>query len=259
MVDYYKNLITGQFPQSMYAKVLSDPEYFKEVEAAERTIRIYYEDTYELYRTGNYAEVISRTDYALKNYGESSLVPQFTYLGTLAKGKNSDRKIFRENLTALVEKYPGTDIAGDAQNLIDYMDRERPELKEAEEFKLSMKLYKVPVAEPHVFFYALSKKINANQLIFNIINFNLDHFDLLNLRVDMAGLNSEQNLILVKTFPNQQEVIKYRGTILSSETISKDMPDVSLIPAVISEENLKILQEDTSLNRYLKFYNENYP
>lgn len=259
MVDYYKNLITGQFPQSMYAKVLSDPEYFKELEAAEKSVRLYYEQTYEFYRMGNYTEVISRTDYALKQYTQSPLIPQFTYLGTLAEGKNSDQKVFRENLTALVMKYPGTDIAGDAQNLIDYMDREHPEMKEAEEIKISRKLYRISATEPHLFAYVLDKKINTNQLIFNIINFNLDHFDHLNLRVDLTDLNTTQNLILVKPFPNQQEVMQYLNAIRTSETIFKDMPEVSLLPVIISEENLNTLKEDKSIDRYLKFFNENYP
>ena len=259
MVDYYKNLIIGQFPQSMYAKVLSDPDYFREIEAAEKSVQLYYEQTYDFYRTGNYAEVIVRTDYALKNYTESPLIPQFTYLSTLAKGKNSDQKVFRENLTALVLKYPGTDIASDAQNLIDYMDKEHPELKEAEEIKLSKKLYRFSATDPHIFVYVLNKKINANQLIFNIINFNLDQFDQLNLRVDLAELNSTENLILVKSFPNQQEVMQYLKAIRSSETILKDMPEVSLLPLVISEENMKTLREDKSIDRYLKFFNENYP
>jgi tetratricopeptide (TPR) repeat protein len=258
MADYYKNIIIGQFPQSMYAKVLSDPEYFKELEAEEQSVRLYYEQTYDLYRVGNYAEVITRTDFALKNYPGNALIPQFTYLGILAKGKNSDQKIFRDNLTALVLKYPATDIASDAQNLIDYMDKEHPEMKEAEEIKQSKKLYRVSPDEPHAFAYVLDKKINSNQLIFNIINFNLDHFDALNLRVDIVNLNPAQNLILVKPFPNQQEAMQYLNAIRSDETLLKDMPQVLLLPVLISEENLNTLKEDKSVDRYLKFFNENY-
>jgi tetratricopeptide (TPR) repeat protein len=259
MADYYKNLIISQFPQSMYAKVLSDPDYFKELEAEEKAVRLYYEQTYELYTTGNYTEVIARVDYAFKNYPENQLVPQFTYLGVLARGKNSDQKMFREDLSALVLKYPGTDIAIDAQNLIDYMDKEHPEIKEAEEIKQSKILYRYSAAEPHVFAYVLDKKINTNQLIFNIINFNLDHFDELNLRVDIADLNSSQNLILVKPFPNQQQVMQYLDTIRSSEEVFKDMPELQLIPLAISEGNLNALKEDKSVDRYLMFFNENYP
>ena len=258
MVDYYKNIITGQFPQSMYAKVLSNPEYFKELEAEEQSVQRYYEQTYEIYKAGNYAEVITRSDYALKNYPGNSLIPQFAYLDVLAKGKNSDQKIFRDNLTALVLKYPGSDIASDAQNIINYMDKEHPEMKEAEEIILSKKLYQPSSDGLHVFVYVLNKNINSNQLVFNIINFNLDHYDQLNLRVEIADLNTTQNLILVKPFRNQQEVMQYLNAIRSSDAIFKDMPEISLLPVAISEGNLNTLKEDKSVDRYLKFFKENY-
>ena len=258
MIDYYKNIITGQFPQSMYAKVLSNPEYFKELEAEEKAELQYYERTYELYKAGNFAEVINRCDSALNNLQANKLTPQFTYLGVLARGKNSDRKIFRDNLTALVLKYPNTDIASDAQNIIDYMDKEHPEMKAEEEVKLSRKLYQAAPDLPHVFAFILNKKINANQLIFNIINFNLDHFDNLNLRVDITDLNDSESLILVSPFHNQQEVMQYLNVIRSSDAILKDLPDISLLSVAISEVNLTTLKEDKSIDRYLMFFNENY-
>ncbi len=259
MVDYYKNTIISQFPESMYAKVLSNPDYFRQLEAQERAVQLYYEQTYDLFKAGDYAEVVIRSEYALKTYPDHALIPRFAYLGALAKGKGSDQQELRVNLIALVQKYPGTDVASDAQILIDYMNREHPEMKEAEEVILSQKLYQVSGNEPHFFAYVLDKKIDANQLVFNIINFNLDNFDQLNLRVDIAELNTTQKLIIVKPFPDKITVMQYFSSITSSKAIFKDMPAVSLIPVSISESNYSTLKEDKSIDRYLKFYNETYP
>lgn len=259
MADFYKNTIIAQFPESMYAKVLSNPDYFKELEAEERAVHLYYEETYAFFKSGNYAEVIIRCSNALKSYPDSPLVPQFSYLGALAKGKGSDPKIFRENLTALVQQFPNTDVASDAQNLIDYMDKEHPEMKEAEEIILSKKLYQFSPDQPHLFAYVLPRKINVNQLIFNIINFNLDHFDPLNLRVDRIDLNDTQQLILIKPFPGKEEAMTYAEAIHSSSSLLNDMAGIEPLPMAISEPNLSILKEDKSVDRYLKFFNENYP
>ncbi len=49
LVDYYKNTIISQFPESMYAKVLANPDYIKELEKEEQAVRQYYEQTYELF------------------------------------------------------------------------------------------------------------------------------------------------------------------------------------------------------------------
>jgi tetratricopeptide (TPR) repeat protein len=258
LIDYYKNNIIRQFPESMYAKVLTDPDYFKELEKEEQAVRQYYEQTYKFYQDGNNAEVIARTDHALKTYPDHVLIPQFDYLGVLAEGKTIDRKVFRENLTSVIAKYPGTEIASDAGNLISYMDKEHPELKEAEEIKISQRLYQVASDTFHLFAFALDKKINTNQLVFNIINFNLDSFDKLNLIVEIISLNATQSLITVKTFSNQEQVMQYFDAIILSEVIHKDMPDINLIPLAISAPNLKTLLEDKSVDRYSKFFNENY-
>jgi hypothetical protein len=210
------------------------------------------------YKAANYNDVITRADLALKTYPGNALIPQFDYLGTLAKGKTIDRKIFRENLSTIVTRYPNTEIAEDAQNLIDYIDNEHPELKEAEEIKISQQLYQPSSDNQQLFSFVLNNKINTNQLVFNIINFNLDHFDNLNLIVEIINLNTTQNLVLVKPFSNQQQVMQYLNTISSSDALLKDMPEVTLISMAISEQNLKTLQEDKSVDRYLKFFNETY-
>jgi len=259
MTDYYKNIIAGQFPESMYAKVLTNPSYIQELEQEEKKIRDYYAETYELYKSGNYSEVVARTGYALSGFKDHPLIPQFSYLGLLAAGKNEDQKIFRENLLALITKYPGSEVAGDAQNLVNYMDKEHPELKEAQDKIISRKLFQVDYDSEHVFAFIVDKKSNINQLIFNIINFNLDNFDKLNLRADIADLNNRQNLVVVKPFRNKDAVMEYLHAISTSEDIHKDIPEISLVPVAISLENFNILKSEKSSDLYLKFYNENYP
>ncbi len=258
MADYYKNILALKFPQSMYTKVLINPGYLQELEKEDQKIRQYYSETYDLYKSGKYPEVIERAAYGQENFKDNPLLPKFGYLSLLASGKIGDRKTFRENLLAWVEKYPGTDMAADAQNLVDYMDKEHPEIKEAQDIIISQKLYQLDPGSEHVFAYLVDKKTNINQLIFNIINFNLDNFDTLNLLAEVADLNPRQNLVVVKPFPDGDAVMKYLHAIRSSETIIKDIPGISLIPFAISVENYNILKTNKSADLYLKFFNENY-
>jgi hypothetical protein len=258
MVDYYKNLIVTRFPESMYAKVLNDPEYFRELEKADQVVRQYYEQTYALYQSGNFADVVTRTNYARENYTSHKLMPQFNYLGVLADGKTADRSIFRDSLKAIAAKYPGTEIASDANNLISYMDKEHPEIKEAEEIKISQELYLYSPHGKHYFVFALDKRINTNQFVFNVINYNLDYHDSLDLIVEIIDLNKAQNLITVRIFSDQEQAMQYLTGVTASEEILKDMPEINKIPFVITEKDLGTLRKDQSVERYLKFYNENY-
>jgi hypothetical protein len=105
--------------------------------------------------------------------------------------------------------------------------------------------------------FALDRRINTNQFVFNIINYNLDHYDSLNLIVEVINIDN-RNLVSVKTFRNQQQAMNYLKEITASKEITKDMPETPMIPFVISDRNLEVLRKDKSVDRYLKFFNEKY-
>ncbi len=258
MANYYKDLISSQFPESMYAKVLTNPKYAEELEKEANKIKQYYEETYALYKAENYPEVISRSNYALENFRNDALIPQFAYLGTLAAGKNADRKVFRENLLALISKYPKSDIVDDAKNLISYMDKDHPEIKEAHDIQESRKMYMLDPNTEHLFVFLVDKSLNKNQLIFNIINFNLDNFDKLNLRVDAVDLNTKQTLVLVKPFHDATQAMAYYNAIRTSADVMKDLSGQSVSSMVITNNNLGTMRMEKSADLYLKFFSENY-
>jgi hypothetical protein len=138
------------------------------------------------------------------------------------------------------------------------MDKEHPEIKEEHDILVSKKLYQPDYDTEHLFAFIVDKKMNTNQLIFNIINFNLDNFDKLGLRVDISDLNPRQNLVLVKTFHDKNEAMAYLNAVRSSETLLKDIPGAEITPIIISSGNLSILKSDKSADLYFKFFTENY-
>ncbi|MBN1158037.1 MAG: tetratricopeptide repeat protein [Bacteroidales bacterium] len=256
--ELYKNTIVSEFPETMYAKVLSDPGYIDELERNRQQMEEYYEETYRHFENGNYSEVIRRADHALQNFTESGLLSRFAYLRILAQGSETDRKTFRDDLLALISEYPGTEVADDAGRVVGYLDRETPEFRAEEERIMAKELYTLNSETGHMFVFVTDRGMDVNQLIFNIINFNLDYFDNLNLRVDLVNLDARQSLIVVKPFPAQDDAVEYMATIRDDEGIWKDIPELELMPLVISEENYETLLEDGSLSRYVQFFNENY-
>jgi tetratricopeptide (TPR) repeat protein len=55
MVEMYKNRIISQFPNSTYAKLLKNPDYFKEIEEGQNKIHNYYIETYNNYLNKKYS------------------------------------------------------------------------------------------------------------------------------------------------------------------------------------------------------------
>ncbi|OFY58983.1 MAG: hypothetical protein A2Y87_09930, partial [Bacteroidetes bacterium RBG_13_46_8] len=123
-INLNKNRIVSEFPESVYAKILTNPDYLKEIEAEEKKIVRQYEECYDLFTLGNYPEVITRSSRVLADNPGNPLVPQFDYLRALSVGKTSDTKTFRDTLNRIVSSYPGTEVYDAAMNIIAYMNKE---------------------------------------------------------------------------------------------------------------------------------------
>jgi tetratricopeptide (TPR) repeat protein len=258
MVETYKNKIISQFPNSTYARLLANPDYFKEVEAEQNKINDFYAETYSKYLKKQYADVISQSDYAIKNYPDNKLISQFDYLRTLSIGRTNDFKTFKESLYHIVSSYPMTDVAEDAKKIIAFLDKEHPDLKEEEEKEIAIALYKYEENTVHFFAFVLYDRSYMSQLMFNIINFNLDNFDELNLKAESTQINGSQDIITVMAFKNKAESLEYYNKASSDNSILKDVDESKVQKMVISAANLNILKTDKSVDRYLKFFNEYY-
>ncbi len=259
MAEFYKNKIIGDFPESSYAKLLSNPNYLKELEKAENKVNIYYAETYEKYKKNLYQDVITRCDYALANYPDDNLVARFAYLRALSLGQTAGVKVLRENLFTIISKYPGTEVSDNAQHILAFIDKERPALKEEQEKVIAGKLYEFNAGVTHFFGFVVPKNINNNQLIFNIINFNLDNYDKLNLRVETVDLNPNQSVVILKSFRDMNSAMDYYRNITGNQEVFRDVDASGIYGFVISEPNFAVLNSDKSPERYMKFFTENYP
>lgn len=257
-VEYYKNSIIREFPESTYAKVLINPDYVKEMETELDKAKKYYNETYALFRDQKYTEVITRTDYALKTYDDADLLPKFEYMHTISAGKSQDVNTFRKELLNLISKYPNTGVADNAKILIRYIDNQHPEVQEQAVQEQAEELYQISDSLEHYFAFVIPKNVNINQLLFNIINFNLDNFPDNKLTQVKEQLNDKQDVVLVKSFESKNEVMFYYKKITASDETFKDIQKNELIPLVISTANYKILQQDKSVDKYIKFFDQHY-
>jgi tetratricopeptide (TPR) repeat protein len=257
-VEYYKNALIREFPESTYAKVLINPDYVKQIETEQNKAEKYYNETFSLFRNQNYAEVITRTDYALKNFNDADLLPKFEYMHTVSVGKSQEVDMFRKQLLKLVSKYPKTGVADNAKILIRYLDNQHPEVKEQEVQKAAEILYQIGDSVEHYFAFVIPKNVNINQLLFNIINFNLDNFPDKKLTQVKGRLNDKKDIVIVKSFESKNEAMFYYKKITVSDETYKDVQKEELIPVVISTANYKILMQDKSVDKYMKFFVQHY-
>ena len=257
--NYYKNLIIDKYPASEYAQFLSDPDFYKKLKEKQDEIKIFYENTYILYKEGKYNSVIDNCDESLTNEKDHELAPKFALLRAMAIGNIDNEAAFKRALVELNKTYPQSEEKNRADELIAYLNETYTVLKQEEEKQIAKEIYFIMEDQEHLFVLAIeSGGTDINRIIFDIINFNLDNFVNITFKTEGELLDDGLQIISVSSFENKTTASEYYRLINSNTDVFKSIEGMEYSFFVISQENLKTFKQNKSASTYLKFFEENY-
>ena len=257
-VSRYQQKIVKEYPNSNFAKLMTNPNYLEEIKNQEHAIHDEYAQTYKQFVSGNYSQALQRSKVAMANYPEHALYSKFDYIYTISAGLKKDTLEFINDLQQLLARYPASDIAENVQIMIAYLQNKAPRVVAQQKRTIAEALFEESPDEMYYFAYVAPSRVNFNQLIFNIVNFNLDNFDDLKLQVKRVGLEGNQSLCIVEKFKNTTGAMEYLEKIKQDPTIFKDVDSNGITPIVISESNYSKLLKTQKPEQYLIFFNEKY-
>lgn len=257
-MEVYKNLIVNKFPDSKYAKFLSNPHYLEELEREEKRVYNLYDTIYTGYKNKQFQFVINKVEPALQEFKSTDMVPKFLYIRALAYGSLGDTLQYRNELKRVIKEYPKREEALSAKDMIFYLDNRHPEMKKAEDQKQAEEIFKYQPDQTHLVLIALPKGANMNQLVFNLINYNLDNFSKINLSVTAELLGKDYSIVKIKAFTNAEQAQNYLKTISDFKDLFKDVNPGNHKDFIISETNLPKMIIMNSPDNYLLFYLKYY-
>ncbi|MCB2197087.1 MAG: tetratricopeptide repeat protein [Bacteroidetes bacterium] len=279
--EVYRNMIIRNYPETKYAKVLLDPNYFKQFEEEEKERKEYYAQTLELYKQKKFSNVIRRCNVGLNKYNEPEYLPKYSYLRALAMGEVYGVTVLKSELEKVIENYKTDPVSNEAENLLASIKQN--ELKSLKDINIAEKtdtttgaatpsdevvqktmaeiekMYSYMPETKHYVAIVIDKNANINQLKFNIINFNLDFFIEKSYDIENKELNEFFTIVTIKQFKNAKESLAYSDKFKSElQRIFNDVETSDYQTFVISEKNLETLMDEKMVRDYLLFYNKNY-
>ena len=257
--EKYKNRILENAPESVHAKLINDPDYLNKLAQLTGESEQLYEQAYNQFNTGEYRSALELASNALEKFPNDVLAPKFTYLKALSTGKIAGTNdVMREEMRTITTNYPGTELALAAQNLIDFIDGETPELKQQEQVELAKSLYTYNIDEKHYFVWYVDRKENINQLWFDVQNFHSEHFINDRLFFERIDINPQQGIMLVtRGFSDFQHAHRFYEKFLSEPEAKKNIL-YQYSNFLISESNYAILEEDGNIEIYIEFFKKEY-
>lgn len=120
--NYYKDMVLLGFPDSDFANLILDDDYYKEIIRREQLIKEDYAEVYNLYRRRRYADVVSAVARAKEHYAGNPMLGKFCYWEGLAYARMDSKSSAINVFQHIVSSYPQQDsIVPLAQAQLDYL------------------------------------------------------------------------------------------------------------------------------------------
>ncbi len=256
--EVYRQRLLQQYPESEYAKILSDPAYYEKKLADMKMAEKLYNDAYTAYNAEMFNDAISLCTDGLQKYPQDQLAPKFQLLHAYAVARTSDERSFKAELTHLIKTWPKTTESTRAEEIITYLNQKSPELKVEEDKLIAAELYIKDTTVTHVFVLIIpDPAFNINQATFDVISYNIDNYTNKNYRTEGILINNKYIMITVSGFPDYSQAKDYYIKFNAEKNI-RNASGKNLMTFIINMENLQLLNNDGNPGRYQLFFEDNY-
>jgi tetratricopeptide (TPR) repeat protein len=256
--EAYRQRLLLNYPESEFARILSDPAYYEKKMADLKMNENFYEAAYSAYTNEKFNDAISICNDAIKKYPLSSLEPKFMLLRAYSVARISDERSFKDELNILIKTWPDSDESKKAGELIAYLNQKIPELKVEEDKEIAAELYIADTTATHIFILIISDPaFNINQATFDVISYNIDNFTNKNYKTEGILIDNKYIMISVSGFPDYSQAFSYYN-LFKPENQVRNPKGAKMMTFIISNGNLKVLNEDKNPGRYQLFFIEKY-
>ena len=256
--ENYRQLLLNKYPDTEFARIISDPDYYNKKKAELSLVEKQYENVYNDYLNENFSNTLVICDDILKNFKTHELAPKFQLLRAYSIARLKDERSFKEELNSLIKQWPGSVESQRAAEIVAFLNNEMPELKVEEDKAISQEIYINQPDEPHYFMLIIQNpKFNINQATFDVINFNIDNYTNSNYRTLGLLVDDKFIQITVGNFTNAAQAREYYNKFIP-ETIIRNVDKSVVKRFIISNDNLQTFNKDKDPGRYQIFFEDTY-
>ncbi len=254
----YKNQLLQDHPESIYAKLLQNPNYREESNLASEKLKELYKSAYQLYTDGEYNQAEHLINASLSDYAENDFTDNMKFLQVLIVGKTEDFYQYQLGLQNFLETYPESDLYAYGERLL-----EKSRTFKEDEIKRRGAKFRERFDRQHSFIILYNNVQKLSTDLPKAINeFNSKQFNDTNLTVANLMLESGRVMIIVEKFADKESALAYfrqfTGEENPLEQLTSGQRNEVSESFVITEDNLNILLQTQDVDAYLLFFEKHY-
>ncbi len=258
--EYYKNLVLNKYPDSDYALLIKNPDYFKEENAERAKLVAYYEKTYGYYQRGYYKACIMSCDESDAKFPDNNLKPKFLLLKAKAKGMIGEKETFISELESLSKDYSNNEEGKEAAEILAYWQKSQEEAKKQAELEEMMKKgYAITMESSHTAVLIVPNlDMDISKVKIAISNFNSQYFKTDNLKINAIFLDKDHQMVSIKDFEDDEKALLFYQVFKKNTSYLKEINEKEYDFFVISFENYPIFFQKKNVPEYLEFFSKTY-
>ncbi|MEO9476866.1 MAG: tetratricopeptide repeat protein [Cyclobacteriaceae bacterium] len=243
--------VQSLFPESIYAKLIENPNYREESSAATAHLMAAYKTAYKYYTAEKYKKTKSVLDSALQVYPENDFSDNLQLLNVMTVGMLDGLYQYQFELNNFIKKYPESDVVDYAQTL----------LKASEDYQInivnsSKARFIEYFDQKHFMILAYPNKSELSSKIPGVVDVFLDENQVTYSSGNLI-LNEEYAMVLINDIPDKQKAEALLESF-QNLNIQKDFKGEKIYNFIITQDNFDIFYQTKDLNAYLNFYDRMY-
>lgn len=252
--DFHKNNLVTRFPNSIYAKLIENPNYREESRAISSKLKKIYENCYRQFQRGDYNAALSKLNETIKEYPESDFTDNLELLRILIIGKTNDLYRYQFELNNFVKQYSESELKPYAETLIKASEEFQNDLQNSARSKF------VKDFEQNHFFVLLytPKEKMAEILPEKFEAFSKENFPEKKLTIGNLILNKEYSMILVNQFEMREDAMAFYNKFIEDATFLEEYGSAKFHNFAITTDNFNIFYQTKDFDAYKRFFRSNY-
>ena len=272
--EQLRQRIIQDFPDTDYAKIVAQADYFERLKQMQQEQDSVYEATYNAYKAHNYTVVKASKRFAEDHYSLSKLMPRFLFLNAVAVAKTENQQAFIAELEDLVARYPESEMGAMAKDMLALMNQgeesktgdsesslldKRAQIQQEEDSVGAEKTFSAERRQRSYLLITIDQnEQNLNELLYEVALFNFSQFLVKDFDLKLLPVfSSDKSALQVSGLDSYDEAVWYSGNLTNNPDLQQVFRRLDAQLIRITEENYAILGSKHTLEDYRLFQQKN--
>lgn len=268
----YGQDIQELFPNSREAHIVSQPNYFQQLQHMSQEQDSLYESTYSAYCSNAYNTVKENKIYAEDKYPLSPLMPRFLFLNAIAVAKTEGQDNFIYHLRDMVQRYPDNELSAMAKDMLALLgqgaesqqddisslgDKRQIQTENNIEDSIAVQFDHERNITSYVLLIIPQDEKQMNQLLYDIALFNFSQFMIRDFDIQLiTTFAKDQSALQIAGFEKMDDAEWYANMLAKNQDLQNSFAAKGVQVICITEVNMAMLGTQFSWDDYLEWQNQ---